>query len=96
MNLKNFVQNEIATFLTYNISNLRTTLVKVKNFITYHVSLAFLVSGQAQQGFNFFFSSVFASTFAAVLPIFINGKNKIRRNLAIPCDPNQSQWRNAT
>lgn len=40
------------------------------NYIAHHVSLAFLVSGQAQQGFNFFFSSGSASTFAAALPIF--------------------------
>ena len=36
---------------------------------TYHTSRTFLVSGQAQQGFNFFSPSPFASTFAELLPI---------------------------
>ncbi|KYQ53021.1 hypothetical protein ALC60_07748 [Trachymyrmex zeteki] len=50
----------------------------ILKIITHHASLAFLVSGQAQQGFSFFFSSGFASTFVAELPIFINYKKKLR------------------
>ncbi|KYN33501.1 hypothetical protein ALC56_12213 [Trachymyrmex septentrionalis] len=44
----------------------------ILKIVTHHASLTFLVSGQAQQGFSFFFSSDFASIFVAELPIFIN------------------------
>ena len=42
---------------------------QVQTISTYHVSLAFLVSGQAQQGFNFFSGSLETAAFVADVEI---------------------------